>query len=119
MSCHREQGTELHRFQVGKPGTSADVGKPWRTDSCDRGRSAPISTVRDFKDDSDFKTIAHISTYRSSIQGASQGVEDGVSLAVALESAGKGNIALATRVFEHLRCVAQFWRSLNYVLNLF
>jgi len=39
----------------------------------------------------------------SSIQGASQGVEDGVSLAVALESAGKGNIALATRVFEHMR----------------
>ncbi|KLO15675.1 FAD/NAD(P)-binding domain-containing protein [Schizopora paradoxa] len=39
----------------------------------------------------------------SSIQGASQGVEDGVALAVALKNAGKDKIPAATRVFEHLR----------------
>jgi len=39
----------------------------------------------------------------TSIQGASQGVEDGVALAVSLQLAGKENIPLAARVFEHLR----------------
>ena len=41
--------------------------------------------------------------YRTSVQGASQGVEDGVTLAVTLALAGKGDVPLATRVFEHIR----------------
>ncbi|KAH8113467.1 monooxygenase [Phellopilus nigrolimitatus] len=39
----------------------------------------------------------------TSIQGASQGVEDGVALAITLELAGKKNVHLATRTFEHIR----------------
>ncbi|RAR03955.1 FAD/NAD(P)-binding domain-containing protein [Stemphylium lycopersici] len=39
----------------------------------------------------------------SSIQGASQSIEDGVVLAACLELAGKANIPLAVRAFEKLR----------------
>lgn len=39
----------------------------------------------------------------TSIQGASQGVEDGVTLATVLDLAGKKKVPLAARTFEHLR----------------
>ncbi|KAI5118775.1 hypothetical protein M0805_005656 [Coniferiporia weirii] len=39
----------------------------------------------------------------TSIQGASQGVEDGVTLAITLALSGKKNVPLATRTFEHIR----------------
>jgi len=39
----------------------------------------------------------------TSIQGASQSIEDGVVLAICLEKAGKGNIPLAVKAFEKIR----------------
>lgn len=39
----------------------------------------------------------------TSMQGASQGIEDGVTLAVALEMAGKDKVALAARTWEAIR----------------
>ncbi|THH07687.1 hypothetical protein EW145_g3206 [Phellinidium pouzarii] len=39
----------------------------------------------------------------TSMQGASQGVEDGVTIATVLDLASKKNIPLATRTFEHIR----------------
>src|SRR5579871_3696494 len=37
------------------------------------------------------------------MQGASQAMEDGVTLAVCLRHAGKGNIPLALKVYERIR----------------
>ncbi|KIJ64201.1 hypothetical protein HYDPIDRAFT_175598 [Hydnomerulius pinastri MD-312] len=39
----------------------------------------------------------------TSIQGASQAIEDGVTLAVALQLAGKQSVPLAVRTWEHIR----------------
>jgi len=42
---------------------------------------------------------------RSSAQGASQAIEDGVTLAVTLNLAGKDNVRLGTRTWESIRYV--------------
>jgi len=49
------------------------------------------------------------------MQGASQAVEDGVVLAVALELAGKTNIPLALKAWETIRYV---WACFEIWLNL-
>jgi hypothetical protein len=40
---------------------------------------------------------------RTSMQGASQAIEDGVTLAVALKMAGKDKVPLAARAWEGIR----------------
>jgi hypothetical protein len=47
------------------------------------------------------------------MQGASQAVEDGVTLAVLLEKAGKSNVPLAVQAFEKIRWVASAPLSLD------
>ena len=44
----------------------------------------------------------------TSANGATQAMEDGVSIAACLRLAGKHNIPLATRVHTRLRCVIKF-----------
>lgn len=56
--------------------------------------------------------------FRTSIQGASQGVEDGVALATVLDRAGKNDIPLALRVFEHIRLESCTNRSNYFLIRL-
>ncbi|KAF8588349.1 monooxygenase [Ramaria rubella] len=51
----------------------------------------------------------------TSIQGASQAVEDGVTLAVLLKLAGKENIPVAVRAFEKIRQLLQYVSSYQRV----
>ena len=45
----------------------------------------------------------HGNNFRTSIQGASQAIEDGVVLAAVLQQAGKQNIPLGVRAWEDIR----------------
>jgi hypothetical protein len=42
---------------------------------------------------------------RSSVQGASQAIEDATTLAITLKLAGKDNVVLGTRTWESIRYV--------------
>jgi hypothetical protein len=50
--------------------------------------------------------FAHHAVGRSSVQGASQAVEDGLTLAITLSLAGKDNVRLGTRTWESMRYVS-------------
>lgn len=49
-------------------------------------------------------------------QGANQAIEDAASVAICLERAGRGDVPLALRVFEKLRCVFLFIFQILFIL---
>jgi hypothetical protein len=62
--------------------------------------------------------FAHHAVCRSSVQGASQAVEDGLTLAITLSLAGKHNVRLGTQTWESIRYVHPKKRRVDLGITL-
>jgi hypothetical protein len=96
------KGGQLRRLEVGVSGSLAKVDHKGSETVSDRRRCAPFPTVSRL---SPLPTLygSLFGGDRTSIQGASQAVEDGVTLAVILQLAGQGDVPLAVRSWEKIR----------------